>query len=362
MSENSLVSKIDGLKEKFVKLQEQISDPALMNDMKKYVQLNKEYKELAPIVKTGAKYAKMVEDYENAKEILQVEKDEELREMAKEELAVLEEVLPKMEEEIKILLIPADPQDSKNAIIEIRGGAGGDEASIFAGDLFRMYTKYIERKGWKMEVTRQSEGTSGGFKEVIIKVIGDGVYGVLKYESGVHRVQRVPQTETQGRVHTSAASVAVLPEADEFDIDLNEKDIRKDTFCSSGPGGQSVNTTYSAIRLTHIPSGLVVQCQDEKSQLKNYDKALQELRTRLYNLEYEKYLNEISAKRKTMVSTGDRSAKIRTYNYPQSRVTDHRINWTMYNLPVFMDGAIQEVIDQLQIAENAERLKESGME
>ena len=362
MSENSLVSKIDGLKEKFVKLQEQISDPALMNDMKKYVQLNKEYKELAPIVKTGAKYAKMVEDYENAKEILQVEKDEELREMAKEELAVLEEVLPKMEEEIKILLIPADPQDSKNAIIEIRGGAGGDEASIFAGDLFRMYTKYIERKGWKMEVTSQSEGTSGGFKEVIIKVIGDGVYGVLKYESGVHRVQRVPQTETQGRVHTSAASVAVLPEADEFDIDLNEKDIRKDTFCSSGPGGQSVNTTYSAIRLTHIPSGLVVQCQDEKSQLKNYDKALQELRTRLYNLEYEKYLNEISAKRKTMVSTGDRSAKIRTYNYPQSRVTDHRINWTMYNLPVFMDGAIQEVIDQLQIAENSERLKESGME
>ena len=267
-----------------------------------------------------------------------------------------------MEEEIKLLLIPADPQDAKNAIIEIRGGAGGDEASIFAGDLFRMYTKYIERRGWKMEVTSQSEGTSGGFKEVIMKVSGEGVYGVLKYESGVHRVQRVPQTETQGRVHTSAASVAVLPEADEFDIELNEKDIRKDTFCSSGPGGQSVNTTYSAIRLTHIPSGLVVQCQDEKSQLKNYDKALAELRTRLYNLEYEKYLNEISAKRKTMVSTGDRSAKIRTYNYPQSRVTDHRINWTMYNLPVFMDGAIQEVIDQLQIAENAERLKESETE
>ena len=281
--------------------------------------------------------------------------------MAKEEVAMLESELPEMEETIKLLLIPADPQDAKNAIIEIRGGTGGDEASIFAGDLFRMYAKYVEKRGWKLEITSQSEGAAGGFKEIICKVIGEGVYGVLKYESGVHRVQRVPQTETQGRVHTSAASVAVLPEADEFDIELNEKDIRKDTFCSSGPGGQSVNTTYSAIRLTHIPSGLVVQCQDEKSQLKNYDKALQELRTRLYNLEYEKYLNEISAKRKTMVSTGDRSAKIRTYNYPQSRVTDHRINWTMYNLPVFMDVEIQEVIDQLQIAENAERLKESEL-
>ena len=240
---------------------------------------------------------------------------------------------------------------------EIRGGSGGDEAAIFAGDLFRMYSKYFERRGWKLEVTNQSEGAAGGFKELICKVSGDGVYGILKYESGVHRVQRVPQTETQGRVHTSAASVAVLPEADEFDIELNMNDIRKDTFCSSGPGGQSVNTTYSAIRLTHIPSGIVVQCQDEKSQLKNFDKALAELRTRLYNMEYEKYLNEISAKRKTMVSTGDRSAKIRTYNYPQSRVTDHRINYTMYNLPVFMDGDIQEVLDQLQIAENAERLK-----
>ena len=361
MSENSLIEKIEGLRTKYDSLQQQISDPALMSDMKKYVQLNKEYKELGPIITAGEKYKKMVEDYEMAKDILQNEKDEELREMAKEEVAQLESVLPDKEEEIKLLLIPADPQDAKNAIVEIRGGAGGDEASIFAGDLFRMYAKFIERKGWKMEITSQSKGTSGGFKEIIFKVIGDGVYGVLKYESGVHRVQRVPQTETQGRVHTSAASVAVLPEADEFDIELNEKDIRKDTFCSSGPGGQSVNTTYSAIRLTHIPSGIVVQCQDEKSQLKNYDKALQELRTRLYNMEYEKYLNEISAKRKTMVSTGDRSAKIRTYNYPQSRVTDHRINWTMYNLPVFMDGDIQEVIDQLQIAENAERLKESDL-
>ena len=299
----------------------------------------------------------MVEDYEAAKDIIANEKDEELREMAKEEMAEIEPKLPEMEQNIKLLLIPADPQDSKNAIVEIRGGTGGDEAAIFAGDLFRMYSKYIEKRGWKMEVTSQSEGAAGGFKEIVFKVIGDGVYGVLKYESGVHRVQRVPQTETQGRVHTSAASVAVLPEADEFDIELNMNDIRKDTFCSSGPGGQSVNTTYSAIRLTHIPSGIVVQCQDEKSQLKNFDKALAELRTRLYNMEYEKYLNEISAKRKTMVSTGDRSAKIRTYNYPQSRVTDHRINYTMYNLPVFMDGDIQEVLDQLQIAENAERLK-----
>ena len=354
---NTLLDKVLGLQDKYNSLQEQLSDPAVISDMKKYVQLNKEYKELAPIIKAGQEYKLMMDEYASAKEIIANEKDEELREMAKEEIADIEQKIPEMEQNIKLLLIPADPQDSKNAIVEIRGGTGGDEAAIFAGDLFRMYSKYVERRGWKMEVTSQSEGAAGGFKEVVFKVSGEGVYGVLKYESGVHRVQRVPQTETQGRVHTSAASVAVLPEADEFDIELNMNDIRKDTFCSSGPGGQSVNTTYSAIRLTHIPSGIVVQCQDEKSQLKNFDKALAELRTRLYNMEYEKYLNEISAKRKTMVSTGDRSAKIRTYNYPQSRVTDHRINYTMYNLPVFMDGDIQEVLDQLQIAENAERLK-----
>ena len=354
---NTLLDKVLGLQDKYNSLQEQLSDPAVISDMKKYVQLNKEYKELAPIIKAGQEYKMMMDEYASAKEIIANEKDEELREMAKEEIADIEQKIPEMEQNIKLLLIPADPQDSKNAIVEIRGGTGGDEAAIFAGDLFRMYSKYVERRGWKMEVTSQSEGAAGGFKEVVFKVSGEGVYGVLKYESGVHRVQRVPQTETQGRVHTSAASVAVLPEADEFDIELNMNDIRKDTFCSSGPGGQSVNTTYSAIRLTHIPSGIVVQCQDEKSQLKNFDKALAELRTRLYNMEYEKYLNEISAKRKTMVSTGDRSAKIRTYNYPQSRVTDHRINYTMYNLPVFMDGDIQEVLDQLQIAENAVRLK-----
>jgi len=357
MSDNGLLDKLSGIKDKYDDISRQISDPSIMSDMKRYVSLNKEYKELEAVVEAGERYRNVVGNLNSAKEMLSVEKDEEMRDMAKEEIAILEEQVPVLEEEIKLLLIPADPQDSKNAILEIRAGSGGDEASIFAGDLFRMYAKFAERRGWKLEINSQSEGTSGGFKELICKISGSGVYGVMKYESGVHRVQRVPQTETQGRVHTSAASIAVLPEADEFDIELNINDVRKDTFCSSGPGGQSVNTTYSAIRLTHIPTGIVVQCQDEKSQIKNYDKALAELRTRLYNLEYEKYLNEISAKRKTMVSSGDRSAKIRTYNYPQSRMTDHRINYTMYNLPVFMDGAIQEVIDQLQIAENAERLR-----
>ena len=360
MADYSIIEKIDGLKEKFQSLQKELASPDVISDMKRYVQLNREYKELEPVISAGEKYRKLVGEYEMAKDVISNEKDEDLKELARESLAEVEPQLPKMEEEIKLLLIPKDPQDSKNAIVEIRGGTGGDESAIFAGDLFRMYSKYIEKKGWRMEVTSQSEGAAGGFKEIIFKVMGEGVYGVLKYESGVHRVQRVPQTETQGRVHTSAASVAVLPEAEEFDIELNMNDIRKDTFCSSGPGGQSVNTTYSAIRLTHIPTGLVVQCQDEKSQLKNFDKALNELRTRLYNLEYQKYLDDISAKRKTMVSTGDRSAKIRTYNYPQSRVTDHRINYTMYNLPSFMDGNIQEVIDQLTIAENAERLKAAG--
>ena len=356
-AEYPLVDKLQELKKKYLNLSEQLSDPEVMGDMKKFIQLNKEYRELEPIVAAADKYCKMVQDLEGAKEILLNEKDEDLRDLAKEELSAIESEIPGMEEEIKLLLIPKDPQDDKNAILEIRGGTGGDEAAIFAGDLYRMYAKFCEKKGWKMEINSQSEGASGGYKEIILKVSGQGVYGVLKYESGVHRVQRVPQTGTQGRVHTSASSIVVLPEADEFDVELNMNDIRKDTFCSSGPGGQSVNTTYSAIRLTHIPTGLVVQCQDEKSQLKNFDKALAELRTRLYNMEYEKYLNEMSKKRKTMVATGDRSAKIRTYNYPQSRVTDHRINYTMYNLPVFMDGDIQEVIDQLQIAENAERLK-----
>ena len=358
MAEKSILSRLDGLKIKYEEIGQQMTDPEVLGDMKKFVALNKEYKELQPIVETGVRYRNAVCNLKEAKDLLVNEKDEEMREMARIEIAELEPKITGMEEEIKLMFIPKDPQDDKNAILEIRGGTGGDEAAIFAGDLFRMYTKYIERKGWKYEVNNTSEGAVGGFKEVVLKVSGNGVYGILKYESGVHRVQRVPQTETQGRVHTSAASVAVLPEAEEFDIDLNMNDIRKDTYCSSGPGGQSVNTTYSAVRLTHIPTGIVVQCQDQKSQLKNFDKALEELRTRIFNLEYSKYLDEIAGKRKTMVSTGDRSAKIRTYNYPQGRITDHRINYTLYNLSAFMDGDIQDCIDHLIIAENAERLKE----
>jgi peptide chain release factor 1 len=277
--------------------------------------------------------------------------------MAKEELSVLIPQREELEEKLRLMLIPKDPTDSKNSIVEIRAGTGGDEASIFAGDLYRMYVKFAESKGWKVEYLDSTDGTVGGFKEVIFNIIGEDVYGQMKYESGVHRVQRVPVTEAQGRVHTSAASVVVLPEADEFDVVLNPADIRRDTFCSSGPGGQSVNTTYSAIRLTHIPTGIVATCQDEKSQIKNYNKALSVLRTRLFELEHQKYLNEIASKRKTMVSTGDRSAKIRTYNYPQGRVTDHRIGLTLYNLQSIVDGNIQELIDQLQLAENTERLK-----
>ena len=364
MAENTLLEKVLSLQDKYKKLEQQLADPEVIADMKKFVQLNKDYKELQPIIAAGLEYKRMVEELAQAKDILMNEKDEDLKEMARDEVASIEPRLPEMEQNIKLLLIPADPDDSKNAMVEIRGGTGGDEAAIFAGDLFRMYQHFAERRGWKLEVTDQAPGTSGGFKQIVFKLSSsqDGVYGVMKYESGVHRVQRVPQTETQGRIQTSAASVAVFPEAGEFDIELNPADIRKDLFCASGPGGQGVNTTYSAVRLTHIPSGIVVQCQEERSQLKNLDRAMEELRTRLYNMEHQKYLDGIAAKRKTMVSTGDRSAKIRTYNYPQGRVTDHRIGWSMYNLPVFMDGDIQECIDQLQIAENAERLKEAGEE
>ena len=362
MADNSILMRLDGLKLKYEELGQKLTDPEVIADVKSFVQFNKEFKELEPIVETSDRYRTALANLAEAKDILANDKDEEMREMAREEIAELEPAIEKMEEDIKILLIPKDPQDAKNAIVEIRGGTGGDEAAIFAGDLLRMYTKYIESKGWRYEITSSNDGTAGGYKEVVMKVTGQNVYGTLKYESGVHRVQRVPQTETQGRVHTSAASVAVLPEAEEFDVEVSMNDIRKDIFCASGPGGQSVNTTYSAIRLTHIPTGIVVQCQDQKSQLKNFDKAFEELRTRIFNLEYSKYLDEIASKRKTMVSTGDRSAKIRTYNYPQGRITDHRINYTIYNLSAFMDGDIQGCIDQLIVAENAERLKESELQ
>jgi len=361
MNSNMIFEKLEGVKIRFEEVSQLITDPDVIADMKRYVKLNKEYKELEPIVEAYKRYKDLMSNIGEAKEIMAHEKDAELREMAKMELEELSEQVAPLEEEIRFLLIPKDPEDSKNAIVEIRAGTGGDEASIFAGDLYRMYTRYCEKRGWKANVTHMSEGTVGGYKEIVMKVSGEGVYGILKYESGVHRVQRVPQTETQGRVHTSAATVAVLPEAEEFDVELKQEDIRKDTYCSSGPGGQSVNTTYSAIRLTHIPTGIVVTCQDEKSQLKNLDKAMTELRTRIYNLEYQKYLDEISSKRKTMVSSGDRSAKIRTYNWPQGRVTDHRINLTLYNLQSIVNGDLEEVMEKLQMAENAERLKETGL-
>lgn len=359
MADHSILEKYEAIQHRLDEVGQQITDPSVMSDMKRYVKLSQEYKRLESLVKAFKEYRNLVDNIQSGKEMLAQESDEEIREMAKEEIEASEEQLPSKEKEIKLLLVPADPEDSKNAILEIRAGTGGDEASIFAGDLFRMYSKYCEKKGWRMEVTNLSEGTSGGYKEIVANVSGTGVYGILKYESGVHRVQRVPQTETQGRVHTSAASIAVLPEAEEFDIDLRNEDIRRDEFCSSGPGGQSVNTTYSAIRLTHIPTGIVVQCQDQKSKLKNLDKAMIELRSRIYNMEHQKYLDEIASKRKTMVSTGDRSAKIRTYNWPQGRVTDHRINLTLYNLQAIIGGDIDEIIEKLMVEENSEKLKEA---
>jgi len=361
MSENVILEKLESINIKFNEIGEQLTNPDVISDMKRFVTLSKEYRNLEPLIKTYKIYKDSISNLQNAKDILSNEKDEEMREMAKSEVDELTVKISEIEEEIKILMLPKDPEDAKNAILEIRAGTGGDEASIFAGDLYRMYNKFFETKKWKVEVTSFSEGTVGGYKEIICKVSGDGVYGILKYESGVHRVQRVPQTETQGRLHTSAATVAVLPEAEEFDVVVNINDIKKETFCSSGPGGQSVNTTYSAVRLTHIPTGIVVSCQDEKSQIKNYDKALNELRTRIYNMEYQKHVDAIAAKRKTMVSSGDRSAKIRTYNWPQNRVTDHRINLTLYNLDSVINGNINELITKLQMAENAEKLKESGI-
>jgi peptide chain release factor 1 len=354
-----MLDKLEAIYTRYKEIEEQMNDPQVTADMKRYVKLSKDYKDLQPVVKAYHEYKALLDTISECKELLDSEKDPELREMAKEELVAAQERKEPMEDDIRLLLIPADPQDSKNAVVEIRGGTGGDEACIFAGDLFRMYTRYCEKKHWKVEVTDFNEGTSGGYKDITFTVTGDGVYGLLKYESGVHRVQRVPATETQGRIHTSAAGVVVLPEAEEFDVELNMSDVRIDTFCASGPGGQCVNTTYSAVRLTHIPTGIVVSMQDQKSQIKNKEKAISILRTRLYEREYNKYMEELSSKRKTMVATGDRSEKVRTYNYPQSRVTDHRIGWSMHNLPAFMDGDIEECIEALQLAENAEKLKAS---
>ena len=350
-----MLDKLEAIKNRFDEVSELIVDPNIISDMKQYIQLNKEYKDLQPIIESYHEYKNILSNIENAKEML---KDDEMKEMAKMELDELTPKKEELEEVIKVLLIPKDPTDSKNVVVEIRAGAGGDEASIFTGDLYRLYSNYASSKGWKTEVVDVAEGTSGGYKEIIFNIKGEDVYGMLKFESGVHRVQRVPQTETQGRVHTSAASVVVMPEAEEFDIEIKDSDIRKDTYCSSGPGGQSVNTTYSAVRLTHIPTGTVAQCQDQKSQHKNYDKALKVLRSRIYEIELQKRLEELSGQRKSMVVTGDRSAKIRTYNYPQGRVTDHRISLTQFNLSNVMDGEIDKFIEELQIAENAERLQE----
>ena len=352
-----MIDKLNAIKDRFKEVSDLIVQPEIISDMQKYIKLNKEYKDLEPIVSKINQYIKVVNNIDEAKDILKNEDDVELKDLAKLDLEESLDLKNSLEEDVKLLLIPKDPDDSKNAVVEIRAGAGGDEASIFAGDLFRMYTKFIDSKKWKQELMDVSEGVSGGFKEIVFSVSGADVYGILKYESGVHRVQRVPQTETQGRVHTSAASVVVLPEVEDFDIELKENDIKKETYCSSGPGGQSVNTTYSAVRLTHIPTGVVAQCQDQKSQIKNYAKALKVLRSRIYEIELKKRTEEIAGQRKTMVKTGDRSDKIRTYNYPQGRVTDHRIGLTLYSLTEFINGDINKLIEELKIAENTERLK-----
>ena len=347
-----MIDKLEEIKHRFEEVGQLIVQPDAMSDMSKYSKLSKEYKDLEKIVEKYDKYMMVLENIDSSKEILNTEKDPEFREMAKMELEELEEKNEEMEEELKKMLIPKDPNDSKNSILEIRAGTGGDEAAIFAGDLFRMYQRFAEKQGWKLNVMDLTAGTSGGYKEIVSMVSGEDVYGKMKFESGVHRVQRVPATETQGRVHTSAATV------EEVDVQIDMNDVRKDTFCSSGPGGQSVNTTYSAIRLTHIPTGLVVSCQDEKSQLKNLDKALKVLRSRIYEIELKKHNDAVGAQRKSMVGSGDRSDKIRTYNYPQGRVTDHRIGYSQHNLPTVMDGEIGDFIEQLRIAENAEKLSE----